>query len=196
MKERCNELEWRPYELDEGYFRWLCELVDADHESRSYIFLMRELFETEFSNATANLIPNDDNRIADGLELREEYLEETKQRNHIILCGPCSLLEMIIALSKRMEDIIEKYDYISWFWEMIGNLEFLEFDDDYPVWRSHGYIPEEVYLGINKLLKREYNRNGDGSLFPMNKAKRDMRKTEIWYQMNNYLVENYMDVDK
>lgn len=192
MEERHETLEWRPYDLDEGYFRWLCELVDADHESRSYIFLMRELFETEFSNETANLVPNDGNRITDGLELREEYLEETSNRDYLILCGPCSLLEMIIALSRRMEDIFERYDYISWFWEMIGNLGLLDFDDNCDIWFPKRYNPNAIYSIIYDLLNRKYSRNGDGSLFPMNKSKRDMRKTEIWYQMNNYLIEHYM----
>lgn len=192
MKERRNDLEWRPYDLDNDYFRWLCELVDADNESRSYIFLMRELFETEFSDETANLVPNDGNRITDGIELREEYLEETGNRNHLILCGPCSLLEMMIALARRIEDIVSKYDYISWFWEMIGNLEFLEYDDYHQVWWAKGVRPERVYDGLRRLLSRDYSYDGDGSLFPMNHAKRDMRTIEIWYQMNNYLVERYM----
>ena len=185
-------LEWCPYDLNNGYFRWLCELVDADYEGRSYIFLMRELFETEFSNETANLIPNDDNRIADGLELREEYLEETGNRNHIILCGPCSLLEMMIALARRMENILEKYDYISWFWEMIGNLELLDYHDSNPIWNPRTWDLRPIHEIIYRLLSRTYSKNGDGSLFPMNRTRRNMCKTEIWYQMNNYLIENYL----
>lgn len=193
MAKKKEQLEWIPYDLDNDYFQWLCELVDADHESRSYIFLMRELFETEFNDETANLVPNDINRIQDGLELREQYLEEKRLQNRVILCGSCSLLEIIIALSFRIEDIISKYDYISWFWEMIGNLELLEFDDSSPVWKPRSYHGEIIDEIICNLLNRSYRSNGDGSLFPINDAKRDMRKVEIWYQMNNYLIERYMD---
>lgn len=193
MKDRSTELEWLPYELDKDYFRWLCEMIDADNESRSYIFLMRELFETEFSHETANLIPNDDNRIEDGLALREEYTKDTGVYNNVILCGPCSLLEMMIGLALRIEDLFGRYDYISWFWEMIGNLELLEFDDSNPIWFSKTYHGELVDEIICRLLRRTYSRNGDGSLFPMNNTKRDMRETEIWYQMSNYLIERYMD---
>lgn len=191
MEER-SKLEWRPYDLDNDYFRWLCELVDADREDRTYIYLMRELYETEFNYATANLIPNDDNRIEDGLKVREEYLEETGLHDHLILSGSCSLLEMMIGLAERMEETFGKYDYISWFWEMIGNLDLLEFDD-----LVHDKDPRTFYRKVKgaivTLLMRTYSRNGDGSLFPMNKPRRDLRKTEIWYQMSNYLVERYMD---
>lgn len=192
MKEKNDKLEWVPYELDQDYFRYLCELVDADREDSPYIYLMRKLFETEFSYETAVLIPNDDNRIEDGLALREEYLEETKRFHNLILCGPCSLLEMIIGLARRIEYDFGKYSYISWFWEMIGNLELLEFDD--VKFNKLSAFEEEFIDGtICRLLNRTYSPNGDGSLFPMNKPRRDLRKTEIWYQMSNYLVERYME---
>lgn len=193
MKERSNtDLEWVPYDLDNDYFQWLCDLIDAYDERRSYIYLMRKLFETEFSNETADLIPNDDNRIEDGLALREDFVEEIKAKDHLILCGPCSLLEMIIGLSFRIENIIGSYDYITWFWEMIGNLELLEYDDGNHIWKERrmtNVIDDIVYI----LLRREYSRDGDGSLFPLNRAKQNMRNVEIWYQMNNYLIERYMD---
>lgn len=37
-------------------------------------------------------------------------------------------------------------------------------------------------------MEREYERNGEGGLFTVNNG-RDMRTTEIWYQMNYYLSE-------
>ena len=189
--DKYSKLKWVPYELSNGYFQWLCELVAADDEDRPYIYLLRELYETEFSDETAALIPNDDNRIEDGLALREDFSNETGIHNRIILTGPCSLLEMMIALAYRMEDAFGKYDYIHWFWEMIFNLELMDYDDTNENWRKErvSFLDE----AIETLLKRKYNRDGDGSLFPMNHAKRDMRKTEIWYQMSNYLVERYME---
>lgn len=193
MVKKDNDLEWRPYDLDNDYFEYLCGIVDADREDKTYIFLMRKLFDTEFSYETARLVPNDDNRIEDGLKLREDYLEETKNLDHLILCGPCSLLEMMIGLAKRIEDTFGMYDYISWFWEMVGNLELLEFDDSSYIWKPKTYDGEIIDEIICRLLNRTYSRNGDGSMFPMNKPKRDLRKTEIWYQMSNYLVERYMD---
>lgn len=182
----------RPYILDNDYFAWLCALVDADNECGSFIFLMRELFETEFSYATANLVPNDDNRIEDGLLLREEFLQEEKLDNSVVLCGPCSLLEMMIKLAERMEDIVCEYDYIYWFWEMIRNLNFIEYYDTHKSWMNGCVCPSDIYHGIIMLLDRTYTREGLGSLFPMKNSRRDMRSIEIWYQMNNYLIENYM----
>lgn len=187
-----KDIQARPYELDNDYFKWLCALVDADNERGSYIYLMRYLFETEFSFATARLIPNDDNRVIDGYILREEYLKDCNLIKLIELTGPCSLLEMMIKLAERMEDVVCEFDYIYWFWEMIDNLGFLEYDDNNKSWMFGSIVPVNVYEGVKMLLDRSYTREGSGSLFPMLNSRRDMRDIEIWYQMNNYLVERYM----
>ena len=180
-----ENLEWVPYNQRE-YFNWLCELVDNDEPGPTYFKLLDVLFNTEFSEKTAVLIPNDDNRIEDGLYLREEFTDEFDISNQVILTGPCSLLEMMIGLAKRIEDSFGMRSACEWFWEMMDNLYWMGFTD------SDSWSNEDLYVTIEELLKRKYDRNGDGSLFPMKHAKRDMRKTEIWYQMSNYLIERYM----
>lgn len=187
-----NGFECKNYLFYRDYFKWLCSLVDADNETGSYIYLMRELFEEPFDFGNAELIPNDDNRIKDGLILREEFLEENNLIKKIRIVGPCSLLEMMIKLAERMEDLFCEYDYIYWFWEMIRNLEFICYDDSHIYWAGGRECPEEIDVGIYKLVKRDYSFDGIGSLFPRKCVKKDMRKTEIWYQMNSYLVEKYM----
>ena len=41
------------------------------------------------------------------------------------------------------------------------------------------------------MLAREYSDNGHGGLFPLKNPKKDQRKVEIWYQMTEYINENY-----
>ena len=41
---------------------------------------------------------------------------------------------------------------------------------------------------LERFLERGYGRNGEGGLFTVDNG-RDMRNTEIWYQMNYYLRE-------
>ena len=40
---------------------------------------------------------------------------------------------------------------------------------------------------LTRFLNREYERNGKGGLFTVKDTRRDMRKMEIWYQLNAYL---------
>ena len=50
---------------------------------------------------------------------------------------------------------------------------------------------EKVDYYVDKLLGRDYFRDGFGGLFPLKHAKKDQRKVEIWYQLQNWLMENY-----
>ena len=67
------------------------------------------------------------------------------------------------------------------FWRMLvsqglGGMEDRKFDR---------YFVDET---LERFLDRGYERNGEGGLFTVNNG-RDMRRTEIWYQMNYYLSE-------
>lgn len=178
------------YEEDEDYFVWLCELVDAEDPDNGYDGLMRYLYNVEFSEKTAKLIPNDDNRIFDGIDLRREFEKESFYENYGCLEGPCSLLEMLIAMSYRIEDDFGIYDNIGWFWEMLRNLGISDMTDrNFYAPGGVDYVEEKV----RRLLERRYSRDGSGSLFPLKNCSEDQRKLEIWYQMSFYIVENYME---
>ena len=69
-----------------------------------------------------------------------------------------------------------------WFWEMIESLGLMDemdanFDIDY------------VQRVVDRFLSRNYQKNGKGGLFTIHDLNRDMRKTDIWYQMCAYLNE-------
>lgn len=165
--------------LDEQYFLFLCSKVDHDEE-RDFYGLLKQLHSIEFSEDTFKIISNDKNRIGDGLAVREEFKKGE-------IDGPCSFLEFLIGLSYRIEDVIGN-DYVYSFWEMIDNLCLLEFDDDH-LDLGESYAVDDT---VSIFLNRRYARDGAGGLFPLRNPKEDQRKVEIWYQMQAYLIENYL----
>lgn len=177
-----------PTESKWDYFQWLCSIVNADDPDHPFRNLMRELYLHEFTWT----VKNDENRAGDALDLRRGFLEERGLPTGSI-DGPCSVLEMMVALACRIEDQImwnpDKGDRTHiWFWEMVQNLGLGELDDS--SWR----IPEseEAVDGVMAIfLGRRYSREGLGGLFPIPGTRRDMRKMEIWYQMNRYFWKRY-----
>lgn len=174
------------------YFQWLCGLVEqgATPGRNHYSHLLKSLFDKEFTC----FVPNDDNRIGDGLELRKVWYRTGIDFMSNQLEKPCSVLEIIIALALRMEDILYEPDKPNrtnkWFWMMIDNLSLSIFND-----RAYAFDPEgsseEVGLILQTWLDRSYDRNGVGGLFPIQHSREDQRKVEIWYQMQAYLAQMF-----
>lgn len=171
------------------YFRWLYKKVEKRSKVK-YWKLLQLLNDREFFWS----VPNDDNRLEDGLRLREIF---ARTRPSFLPPGPsihCSILEMLVALSGRMEDILSdsrKGDRTSdWFWEMIANLGLDQFHDgNFTEANDSGVID---YI-LNQFVNRTYDRRGHGSIFPSKKSVKNLAKVEIWYQMMNYLDENYAE---
>lgn len=169
-----------------GYYEWLIGHI-SDIENHTII--LRELFMRDFYA----VLPRDDNRAEDGLELRLYFFEETKGNGVGMPSGACKVLEMLIALALRCErDIMHDEDFgdrtSKWFWMMIDNLGFTGFTDDQMYINSTISNLFEEKLEI--FLDRKYTKKGVGGLFPLKKTKNDQRKVEIWYQMNEFLMEN------
>lgn len=168
-----------------NYFKWLCNLVCTEEvDGKYYNKLFAKLHGREF----VWLIPIDENRAIDGIGLRTRFADENNIKlNESLypLDGPCSVLEMMVALSIRC-DIDVMYDPNlgeragDWFWCMISNLGLFKMDDG-------NFDNRIVELIINKLLDRTYGRNGEGGMFLIRNAKRDLRKVDIWYQMLWYV---------
>lgn len=177
------------HELNNEYFEWMCDLVYDSKYSKifSYRKLLRHLHEIEF----VYIIGQDGNRYEDGVDLRYRFGYERNLEGAVIVTylddKPCSVLEMLIALSLRCEEHIMDNPDIGnrtgqWFWDMIVNLglEFMtdsKFDIDY------------VDNIIDRFLNRKYNYDGEGGLVKIPNCRHDMRSTEIWYQMMWYLDE-------
>lgn len=172
--------------LEHEYQDWLINIVVSNrYDSRiTYFKLLQHLNHIEF----IYIIPRDINRAYDGLELRYRFAREMHDLSiEDRLQGPCSVLEMIIALALKCEEQImddPKYGNRTkqWFWGMIRNLGLGRCSDD-------RYDERFVDIVIDTFLYRKYAKNGKGGLFTVRDERRDLRDVEIWYQLNWYLNE-------
>lgn len=174
--------------MNKLYFDWMYDLVCPVEytNGRSYRELLRYLNSIDFTYT----IPMDGNRAEDGIDLRYRFGYECGHDDLLISnfldIYPCSVLEMMVALSIRCEDrIMEDPDFGNrtgqWFWTMINNLELDSMTDEYF---------DDIYVDIviTRLLNREYEPNGEGGLITVDNGY-DMRSVDIWYQMCYYLDE-------
>lgn len=176
--------------IERDYFDWLYNIVD-DTEYQ-YEDLINHIFDKEFDEETTIFVDKDYNRIEDAIRLREDFIAEQLAREDPYLVDifrnrPCSVLEVLIALAYRMEDVMEIDRFPTWFWEMLSNLGLEGYDNDHFNRRTIRSIDRI----INRWLDRNYDYNGKGGLFPLSDPPKDQRDVEIWYQMSTYLVENY-----
>lgn len=165
------------------YYNWLLDRVGVTiSERQTYSFLFRELFKREFKWT----IERDENRAADGEDLRREFEEETGSITDDY--DNCNMLEMLVALSVRCENDImalpDEDNTYQWFWEMLKNLGLDYYNND-------RFSPVKVGKILDNVIFRRYDRNGKGGLFPLRNAKTDQRGVEIWYQMGSWLCENF-----
>lgn len=171
-------------ELRERYFEWMYQLVCGDIKL-SYRRLLTRLNEIEFTY----LIGLDGNRAEDGIELRYRFGYETDIDCSVISAylddHPCSVLEMMLALSIRCEEHIMANPDIGdrtsqWFWAMVRNLGLGSMS-------GSRYDQKTVDSIVYRMLDRKYQRDGTGGLFAIPNCTRDLRTTDIWYQMCWYL---------
>ncbi|MCF0239890.1 MAG: hypothetical protein HUJ62_05560 [Streptococcus gallolyticus] len=180
--------------LKELYFRWLVKQV-SDKDTPSYTELLRILHGVPF---IWHLV-GDDNREADGIDLREEFIGDTHQYTlDSVEClqEQCSVLEMLVALAMRMETLLEGDDDCSrmhiWFWDMIENLGFTDYVND-----TYGHRWDDVciFRVIDGFMDRSgVSSDGDGGLFPLKYPDCDQSEVEIWFQMQAYIMENYVEI--
>lgn len=167
------------------YFDWLIDIVCKDRFSDTVSFrkLLAHLHNVKFRC----ILPMDRNRAEDGKSLRWRfaYYHSHIQNAEQYLEGPCSVLEMMIALALHCEENIMDDPRFGdrtgqWFWGMIVNLGLGSMTDNQ-------YDREYVDYIVNRFLDREYEPNGQGGLFTIKDCDRDLRKVEIWYQLCWYL---------
>lgn len=169
------------------YFNYLSNLVKTS-ESKEYYLLLKHLWNKEYYS----ILPNDQNREKDGVFLRKEIGNDTYYYNF----GPCRILEMLIALSRRMEFELDGTNFnktsADLFWEMIYNLGLSKFDN-YNVVKDARTL--EIDYILTNWIDRRYAPNGIGGIFPIKNWKKGhdepQQKVEIWYQMMLYLEKNY-----
>ena len=170
--------------LDELYLPWLYSQeasIWRKQPTRTYWSLFRLLFTKEF----VWIVPNDDNRVEDGRDLRLEFIddEDLSDVDPAWMELGCSFLEMLIGLSRRLSFEADGGGPREWFWVLMGNLQLENFNDasDIPC--------QEIDQILDGVIWRTYKPNGSGGLFPLTNPKEDQRDVEIWYQLSAYLME-------
>lgn len=170
-------------EMENEYFDWLCRLVCGDKYAykNSFDELLAHLHRVEFIYP----LRKDRNRAEHGLEMRQYFAADYDLGDiSDLLTGPCSVLEMMIALAIRMEDIMDDPKLGNrtgqWFWKMIVNLGLGSMTDQ-------NYDEKYVDKILERFLYREYEPDGRGGLFRIKNCEYDLRREEIWSSMLWYL---------
>lgn len=175
--------------LDDQYMTWLYEQFAHVHEnnpSRSYWSITAQLYAKPFTW----MVPNDDNRAEDGVELRDEFIEQYRVEyvpadwRH----KDCSFLEMLIGLARRTayNSLGSPAEWVCKFLENMG------------IWFSDAEYDDRaarmVDLAMRRVNQRLYEWDGQGGLFPLMHPHQDQREVELWYQASAYLLEGgYLD---
>lgn len=169
--------------LDELYFQWLYRQVGkgGTNRNRTHWKLLRQLYTKQF----VWLVANDDNRIEDGVALRWEFVNYSNltKADASWMAMDCSVLEMLIALSRKLSFLAEGEPAV-WFWFMMANLGLDEYNDS----NYDGFI-QDIDEALDVFIWRRYHADGRGGLFPLEHAEVDQRHVEIWYQLSQYLYE-------
>lgn len=173
--------------VEKDYFEWLYDLVcEGRYEKpNSYEKLLTYLHNVEFTYR----IKHDADRAHDGVDLRRRFALQNEEYyyDYVIraLDGPCSVLEMMIALAIRCEETIMSDPQIGdrtgqWFWKMVHSLGLSGMVD---------YRYDELFVGdtVNRFLKRKYEPDGHGGLFTIRNCDYDLRKVAIFVQMCYFL---------
>ena len=171
------------------YYEWLYDLVCKDRYYGKTTFkrLLQYLHNTPFRYS----ILRDENRAEDGLTLRYRFACEHSDIPNAddYITGPCSVLEMMVALALHCEEDIMDDPYVGdrtkqWFWGMIINMGLGSMSDD---------RFDRRYVGdtVERFLDRDYEPNGRGGLFTIRDCDCDVRNLEIWQQLCWYLDSMY-----
>lgn len=175
-----------PRRVENDYFNWMInKVLHSERKKASYSKLFDKLHSIEFFW----VLDLDGNRAGDGIDLREAFRYEMGYSDIDIKCldGPCSFLEMLVALSMKCGNGIlagEPFDGVEYcFWEMMRTSHLEEcvnriFSDD---------KVEEIAYNI---MNRDFGPNGEDGLFIVHNPRTDMRNVDFWYQMNWFVVEN------
>lgn len=171
-----------PSQLDVDYYNWLVSQIRVGNPEKSYL----EMFEIMHNTEYLFLIPNDDDRVGDGRQLRKDFFRDVvgrRYRKDDLDIKFVSFLEVLIGLSRRVAfQAGNDPDY--WAWRLIKNLGLNKMSD--PL--SKAKIQTIEYT-LEDQIWRNYDRKGHGGFFPLERSIEDQTKLDVWRQMNFYILE-------
>ncbi len=177
------------YDIKKEYFNHLVDLVcDKKHPKIDYIPLLELLHNMKFSV----FVEKDENRVQDAKYLRVkwtdsegilEYLYEFEDEK-------ASVLEVLVSISDRLsfqigDNTTNSHTLSDCFWEILRNLDIEKY-------YSSNYKPLNVKEKVRNWMSRKIKKDGSGGIFPLKKPKEDQKSLQIWDQMNDYILENYV----
>lgn len=170
MTQQMKENRWNRYLLH--LHRLVLPHYGGEPDDTT-LFLFRELDNIPFEV----LVDMDENRVYDAMNMRAQA--------GLLDDRGVSLLEILVELSYYMafarENLVRDSSMERWFFEMLRNAGLDEFSS-----------VEEIQRAGKRIVRREYDENGVGGLFPMVKTTRmDQREVELWMQMQEYLIQRY-----
>lgn len=177
--------------IKDQYFNYLLSLIDEVRPYADPGITFHKLCAKLHSMPFNWSLMMDENRANDGKSMRYRftvaygYFGEEKILVKDILDGPCSMLEMMIALAVRIEEnIMDDPAYGNrtrqWFSEMIMSLGLNGLID----WC---YDESVVDKAIERFENKDFEPDGKGSLFTIKGTNRYLKDVEIWIQAMAYL---------
>lgn len=176
MSRRTSQIAIKDYRL------WLGSQLRDEHGNpeKTYWGLVTTMFDKEFGW----ILPMDENRLADGIDLRVDFARlEHMDPNGFQNFGPCSFLEVLIGLSRRMA-FNAGGQAAGWAWQFLCNLELDRFSD--PLTRPR---ERRAHAIMDTVIHRTYSPDGRGGFFPLTRSEDDQTQIELWYQMHAYIEE-------
>lgn len=173
------------------YYNWLIKnfvRCDSYPRRRQFSNVLETLYATPFEAK----LKRDVDRIDKGLNLRAEFARECPC-DYIFwdeMPSWCSVLEVLCALSRDIEHIMfdekigDRTD--AWFWTMFENLGLTDFSN-----RIYWDVEDDLIPVLKNWMDRNYESNGHGSIFEIERSDVDMRMVDLWHQANFYIVENF-----
>jgi hypothetical protein len=167
--------------LNRKYFDWLKKQITIANDG-GYDDLLHCLHSREF----VWVVPNDDNRVADAMDLRKQFYSIREALPEQMPDDGATVLEAIVALSRRLEFNAGGNAH-EWAWTLIQNLGLSELTD--PINKDG----EEFIVNVlDALIWRTYEHNGTGGFFPLQHSEEDQTQVEIWYQMSAFIREHHL----
>lgn len=176
------------------YFEWLVSkvtspAVPADESARAVMGTLHSI------RVRSLPMLDDEPRLMDGKQLRIEYEDECRKRATAPedAADPdadlCTVLEMLVALSRRMDDIMRdpldpSSSAPSWFWGMVSTMVGQSYYPccywSFPVNSATVHIISDCAL---RFLGRQYDGSGhNGNIFVGLHPSVDVRELDIWTQ--------------
>lgn len=140
-------------------------------------------------------IERDENRAADGIALRDEYQYECPHLaefdDTFLIDSPCSILEFLIGMAKRMNYVYARVDEdrtADCFWMMMHNLGLEQFTNETCLdFTNEAY--QAIESAVHMINDRAFEKDGTNGPFPLGVPRTNQRNVEYWYQMQQYVGE-------